>query len=316
MHFTLNTKFKKIISIVCAVMILAASLPLSMLFMNTSAAEGDIIDFQGENAGDIVAGNDHFTIGGQDNADKLYFYASNATEETVTLTVNGLQLQAGKKYTVDMDIYAMGLSKASDGKMFGIKVYGGNEVSVEAFATNDNASAEEWTNFHFTFTAKEGSNKLDFSAFTSASALIEDFSIIGEDGKKVNLDLATACGSYSGGGVFAYGTLAQLAGGSMKPTGPSFNGEPDYVAYFDNSSSNSFWLTELGMQGLSLPKGNTYTVEFDVYSLTLGHRVVFNGVKAHMNTDHAIPNGQVWNEAPTKLNEWTHYSFPILQPKI
>ena len=311
MHFTLNTKFKKIISIVCAVMILAASLPLSMLFMNTSAAEGDIIDFQGENAGDIVAGNDHFTIGGQDNADKLYFYASNATEETVTLTVNGLQLQAGKKYTVDMDIYAMGLSKASDGKMFGIKVYGGNEASVEAFATNDNASAEEWTNFHFTFTAKEGSDKLDFSAFTSASALIEDFSIIGEDGKKVNLDLATACGSYSGGGVFTYGTLAQLAGGSMKPTGPSFNGEPDYVAYFDNSSSNSFWLTELGMQGLSLPKGNTYTVEFDVYALTLGHRVVFNGVKAHMNTDHAIPNGQVWNEAPTKLNEWTHYSFPI-----
>lgn len=311
MHFTLNTKFKKIISIVCAVMILAASLPLSMLFMNTSAAEGDIIDFQGENAGDIVAGNDHFTIGGQDNADKLYFYASNATEETVTLTVNGLQLQAGKKYTVDMDIYAMGLSKASDGKMFGIKVYGGNEASVEAFATNDNASAEEWTNFHFTFTAKEGSNKLDFSAFTSASALIEDFSIIGEDGKKVTLDLATACGSYSGGGVFAYGTLAQLAGSSMKPTGPSFNGEPDYVAYFDNSSSNSFWLTELGMQGLSLPKGNTYTVEFDVYSLTLGHRVVFNGVKAHMNTDHAIPNGQVWNEAPTKLNEWTHYSFQI-----
>lgn len=311
MHFTLNTKFKKIISIVCAVMILAASLPLSMLFLNTSAAEGDIIDFQGENAGDIVAGNDHFTIGGQDNADKLYFYASNATEDTVTLTVNGLQLQAGKKYTVDMDIYTMGLSKASDGKMFGIKVYGGNEASVEAFATNDNASAEEWTNFHFTFTAKEGSDKLDFSAFTSASALIEDFSIIGEDGKKVNLDLATACGSYSGGGVFTYGTLAQLAGGSMKPTGPSFNGEPDYVAYFDNSSSNSFWLTSLGMQGLSLVKGNTYTVEFDVYALTLGHRVVFNGVKAHMNTDHAIPNGQVWNEAPTKLNEWTHYSFPI-----
>ena len=307
----LNLNTKKIISVLCAVAILMASLPLSALLFNVNAAEGEIIDFQGEDAGDIVDGNDHFTIGGQDNADKLYFYASNATEETVTLTVNGLQLQAGKKYTVDMDIYAMGLSKASDGKMFGIKVYGGNEASVEAFATNDNASAEEWTNFHFTFTAKEGSDKLDFSAFTSASALIEDFSIIGEDGKKVNLDLATACGSYSGGGVFAYGTLAQLAGGSMKPTGPSFNGEPDYVAYFDNSSSNSFWLTSLGMQGLSLVKGNTYTVEFDVYALTLGHRVVFNGVKAHMNTDHAIPNGQVWNEAPTKLNEWTHYSFPI-----
>ena len=307
----LNLSTKKFISILCAVAILMASLPLSALLMKVNAAEGEIIDFQGEDAGDIVAGNDHFTIGGQDNADKEYFYASNATEETVTLTVDGFQLQAGKKYTVDMDIYALGLTKDPDDKMFGIKIYGGSEASAEEFAYRNKVSIEEWTNFHFSFTAKEGSDKLDFSAFTSASALIEDFTIVSEDGQKVAIDLSAACAAYSGEGTFAYGTLAQLTGASMKPTGPAFNGDPDYVVYFDNSSSNAFWLTELGMKGLSLPKGNTYKVEFDVYSLTLGYRVVFNGVKAHMNTAHAIPNGQVWNEAPTELNKWTHYSFPI-----
>ncbi len=307
----LNLNTKKIISVLCAIMVVMASLPLSALLLKVNAADGAIIDFQGEDAGDIVAGNDHFTIGGQDNADKEYFYASNTTDETITLTASGLQLEAGKKYTVSMDLYSFGLSKDASENAFGIKVYGGAEASVEAFVANEKLSIEEWTSYQVEFTAKEGSNKLDFSALAGATALIEDFAIVDENGKAVEVDLAAACDAYNGDGTFAYGTLAALTGGSMKPTGPAFNGEPDYVAYFDNSSSNSFWLTSLGMQGLSLVKGNTYTVEFDVYALTLGHRVVFNGVKAHMNTDHAIPNGQVWNEAPTKLNEWTHYSFPI-----
>ena len=289
-----------------------ASLPLSALLMKVNAAEGEIIDFQGEDAGDIVAGNDHFTIGGQDNADKEYFYVSNATEDTITLTVEGLQLQAGKKYNLSLDLYGLGITKDADERAFSIKVYGGSEASVEGIISKSGISIEEWTSYNISFTAKEGSTKLDFAAFTSSSAIIEDFVIISEDGQKVALDLEGACGAYSGAGTYAYGTLAELTGASMQPTGPAFNGDPDYAIYFDNTSSNTFWLTGLGMQGLSLPVGNTYKVEFDLYALTLGYRVVFNGVKAHFNTSHAIPNGgQVWNEAPTELNKWQHYSFDI-----
>ena len=75
MSFILSKiKTKKIISIICALSILAVSLPLSALFLKTDAVTGDIIDFQGENDSDIVAGNNHFTIGGQDDSDSVYFY--------------------------------------------------------------------------------------------------------------------------------------------------------------------------------------------------------------------------------------------------
>ena len=307
----LNSNTKKIVSVLCAVAILMCSLPLSALLLNVNAVEGDIIDFQGENSDDIVAGNDHFTIGGQNNSNAKYLYVNNSVDDFVTLKIDGLQLEAGKKYTVDMDIYAMAVSKYADDKMFGIKVYGDSEISTETFVYNSSISVVEWTNFHFTFTAKEGSTKLDFSVFDSAMALIEDFTITDENGKKVDIDLKAACTAYGRANVFGYGTFSEITSESMKPTGPEFNGELDHLIYFDNSTQNTFWLTSLGMQGLSLPKDNTYKVEFDVYALTLGYRVVFNGVKAHMNTDHAIPNGQVWNEAPTELYKWTHYSFNI-----
>ncbi|MBQ2266153.1 MAG: hypothetical protein II342_02005, partial [Clostridia bacterium] len=192
----LNLSTKKFISILCAVAILMASLPLSALLMKVNAAEGEIIDFQGEDAGDIVAGNDHFTIGGQDNADKEYFYASNVTDKTITLTASGLQLQAGKKYTVSLDLYAFGTSKDPSENAFGIKVYGDTAVSGEGFVANSNLSIEEWTSYNFEFTAKEGITKLDFSALTGATALIEDFAIVDENGNKVEVDFATACYTY------------------------------------------------------------------------------------------------------------------------
>jgi len=311
----LNLNTKKIISVLCAIMVVMASLPLSALLLKVNAADGAIIDFQGEDAGDIVAGNDNFSIGGQDNEDSEYFYASNGTEETVTLTVDGLQLEAGKKYTVSMDLYSFGISKDASGNAFGIKVYGGAEASVEAFVANEKLSIEEWTSYQVEFTAKEGSNKLDFSALNSASALIEDFAIIDESGKAVKVDLAAACDAYNGDGTFAYGTLAALTGGSMKPTGPAFNGDPNYVIYFDTSIDNNFWVTKMGMDEPNLPAGNTYTVEFDVYALSMGKNVVFGATTATWSLDTAI-NGtggthQVWQEEPSELNKWTHYSFEV-----
>ena len=74
---------KKFISVCCAIAVLATSLPLSALLMRTNAATtGDYINFEDKNAGDIVNGNDNFTIGGQDDADKFYFYAKNKTADT------------------------------------------------------------------------------------------------------------------------------------------------------------------------------------------------------------------------------------------
>ncbi len=305
----LNSNTKKFISVLCAVAILMASLPLSALLLNVNAAEGDIIDFQGEKADDIVNGNDHFTIGGQNNADTKYFYANNATEDTVTLTVSGLQLEAGKKYTVDMDIYAMAISKDADGKMFGIKVYGDDEVSTDTFVYNSSTSVTEWTNFHFTFTAKEGSTKLDFSAFNSAMALIEDFVITDENGKTVSFDLKAACDAYGSANVFGYGTVSELASTSMKPTGPAFTGEPDYVLYIDNSSnsiqSNAIWFNLLGAPQMALETGKEYTLKFDNYALkesTSGHLYV--GVH---NTGSGI-TGQNWFNTSDKLNGWATQS--------
>ncbi|MBR6564979.1 MAG: hypothetical protein IKK71_06040, partial [Clostridia bacterium] len=96
-------------------------------------------------------------------------------------------------------------------------------------------------------------------------------------------------------------------------------GTGDYAIYFDSSISNNFWVTqkdsshlEIGMEEPNLPAGNTYTVEFDVYSLTLGSRVVFGATQATWNTEAAIEGGhQVWKEAPTSVNTWTHYSFNV-----
>lgn len=312
MSFILSKiKTKKIISIICALSILAVSLPLSALFLKTDAVTGDIIDFQGENDSDIVAGNNHFTIGGQDDSDSVYFYANNAIDETLTLTVSGLQLEAGKKYSVDMDIFAKSLSKDKDSKMFGIKFYGGAEASVEAFAYNENVSIEEWTNFHFTFTAKEGSDKLDFSVFTSASALIEDFTIVSEDGKKVNLDLAAACNSYGKPGVFGYGTLSQLAGGSMKPTGPSYNGAPNYAVLIDNSNSTDYgqlYLHEVGMPSVNLPAGN-YTIQFDFYPLSFGNKNFPLQITKPDWSGDAV--SQQWITLPKKTNEWITVSLDV-----
>jgi len=305
----LNFNTKKFISVLCAITVLIASLPLSALLLTANAADGAIIDFQGEDAGDIVEGNNFFTIGGQDNADTKYFYANNATEDTVTLTVDGLQLKAGKKYTVDMDLYAKSMSKDADGKVFGIKIYGGSEASTETFVCNDNISIEEWTNFHFTFTAKEGSDKLDFSAFNSASALIEDFAITDEDGKKVDFDLKAACDAYGNASVFAYGTLTELSGGSMKPTGPSYKGDPNYVVYIDNSAndiqSGQIWFNLLGAPEMSLTPGKTYTLKFDNYTLNesfKGHCYI--GIH---NTGGGI-TGQNWWDTSDKLNEWATQS--------
>ena len=61
---------KKIISILCALAVLVTALPLNALLMPTkAAATGNLIDFEGQDATDIVAGNDAFTIGGQDRPD-------------------------------------------------------------------------------------------------------------------------------------------------------------------------------------------------------------------------------------------------------
>ena len=96
-------------------------------------------------------------------------------------------------------------------------------------------------------------------------------------------------------------------------------GSGDYAIYFDNSSSNNFWVTqkdsshlEIGMEEPNLPAGNTYTVEFDVYSLTLGSNVVFGATQATWSTTSAIGDShQVWKSAPANVNEWTHYSFNV-----
>ena len=69
-----------------------------------AAATGNLIDFEGQDATEIVAGNDAFTIGGQDRPDKKYFYSKNKTKDELVLTFDDIALEAGKKYTLDMDI--------------------------------------------------------------------------------------------------------------------------------------------------------------------------------------------------------------------
>ena len=69
-------------------------------------------------------------------------------------------------------------------------------------------------------------------------------------------------------------------------------GTGDYAIYFDSSIDNNFWVTKIGMEEPNLPAGNTYTVDFDVYSLTLGSRVVFGATAGTWSTTTAIEGGR------------------------
>ena len=208
----LNLNAKKAISILCAIAILATALPLNALLFNAKAAGvGDIIDFEGANAEDIVAGNDNFSLAGLDKEDKDYFYSKNNTDKTLNITFDDIKLDKGEKYTLDFDVYTLRVSKDEDNALLGLKVFGENEVSLEKTVYNYDICEENWANYHVTFEAKEENNKLEFSLYTFGKVFIDNFVLIDENGKETALDFAKACEKTEHPDHFSASTLYEIA---------------------------------------------------------------------------------------------------------
>ncbi len=206
----LNTK--KAISILCAIFILAAALPLNALLLPTDAVEaGNLIDFEGENAESIVNGNDAFSLAGQDKEDKYYLYAKNNTANTLTLNFDSIALKTDKKYTLDFDVYTLRMSKDEGNALLGLKLYGKDKTSLNATISNMDVCEEEWANYHTTFVAKEKNNKLDFSLFTFGKVFIDNLVLIDENGKETALDFAKACEKTEHPDHFSSSTLYDIA---------------------------------------------------------------------------------------------------------
>ena len=203
---------KKFISIFAAIAIVMTALPLGAFITTAGAvANSDIIDFEGPNASTIVEGNDAFSITGQDSAEKFYFYAKNKTSDILTITIDDINLQSGKQYTVDLDVYTLRVSKDATDNLFGLKLYGDTDCSLEKQIKNTDICEENWANYHATFTAKEEENKLDFSIYTIGKVFIDNFVIIDENGKETAIDVAAACEATELKDHFSMATLYDIA---------------------------------------------------------------------------------------------------------
>ncbi len=297
----LNTK--KAISILCAVFILAAALPLNALLLPTKAAEvGDLIDFEGQNAESIVDGNDAFSLAGQDKEDKYYFYAKNNTANTLTLNFDGIELKTDKKYTLDFDVYTLRMSKDEGNALLGLKLYGKDKTSLNATISNMDVCEEEWANYHTSFVAKEKNNKLDFSLFTFGKVFIDNLVLIDENGKETALDFAKACEKTEHPDHFSSSTLYDIAYDEVDVV-------DGYLKAVVPENSNT-----IHNEGVDIPfnidkniEAGRYTVKLDVKFTAVGScRNSFCVSVAGMGVDIQ----QKWIDAvDVTLNKYETFSF-------
>jgi len=302
---------KKLLSILCAMAILATALPLNAMLTPAKAAPvGDIIDFEGENASDIVAGNDAFSLVGQDKEDKYYFYAKNNTADTLTLTFDDIELKKGKKYTLDFDVYTLSLSKDDNNALLGLKVYGEKEVSLQKTVTNLDICEENWANYHTTFVALEESQKLDFSIYTFGKVFIDNFVLIDEDGKETALDVAKACDKTAHPDHFSYETLYDIAYDEVDVVDGYLKG---VVPENSNTIHN---------EGVDIPMNLSQPLDAGRYTVTLDLKFTSLGTCRNSfcvsvaGNDYGIIQ-QKWIDAvDITLNKYETFSFDFnLQPE-
>lgn len=297
---------KKIIGVLAAVAILMTSIPMGAFFTNVSASsDSNLIDFEGPNSSAIVDGNDAFSITGQDSEDKFYFYAKNKTSDTLTLTFDDIQLETGKQYTLDLDIYTLRVSKDDNDVLLGLKMYGESECSLEKQIKNTDICEENWANYHATFTAKDEVNKLDFSIYTIGKVFVDNFVLIDENGKETAIDAAAACEATELKDHFSMATLYDIA-----------YEEPDIIdgylkaAVPVNSNTSYNEAVDIPMNlTKSLDKGR-YTVSVDLKFTSLGScRDAFCASVA--GADYGIIQQKWLNAVDITLNKYNTYTFEL-----
>lgn len=297
---------KKIIGVLAAVAILMTSIPMGAFFTNVSASsDSNLIDFEGPNSSAIVDGNDAFSITGQDSEDKFYFYAKNKTSDTLTLTFDDIQLETGKQYTLDLDIYTLRVSKDDNDVLLGLKMYGESECSLEKQIKNTDICEENWANYHATFTAKDEVNKLDFSIYTIGKVFVDNFVLIDENGKETAIDAAAACEATELKDHFSMATLYDIA-----------YEEPDIIDGYlkaavpvnSNTSYNEGVDIPMNLTK-SLDKGR-YTVSVDLKFTSLGScRDAFCASVA--GADYGIIQQKWLNAIDITLNKYNTYTFEL-----
>ncbi len=308
MKFNFNKfSLKKFISVFAAIAILMTSLPMSAFFTTVGAAgNSSIIDFEGKDASAIVEGNDAFSITGQDSEDKYYFYAKNNTADALTLTFDDIELKNGKQYTLDFDVYTLRVSKDESDVLLGLKMYGDSETLFEKQIKNTDICEENWANYHTTFTAKDGVDKLDFSIYTIGKVFIDNLVIIDENGKETAIDTAAACEATEFKDHFSMATLYDIA-----------YEEPDIIDGYLKAevpvNSNT-----IHNEGVNIPlnldkpldKGR-YTVTVDLKFTSVGScRDAFCASVAGVNNYDIIQ--QKWlNAVDITLNKYNTYTFQL-----
>lgn len=208
----LSSGFKRALSIFNAVAIIAASIPLAALLTSVDVvAEGSSVSFQDENASLLVEGNEPFSIAGEDTSDKTYFYAKNAGSETLGITFKDISLEAGKKYTLDFDVYTLRLSLDEQNALLGLRISGETGVALEAYPSNSEFLEEAWGNYHTSFTAVDSNSQLDFYLYKNGKVIIDNLVLIDENGVETALDYVKACEETEHPEHFSAATLYEIA---------------------------------------------------------------------------------------------------------
>ena len=307
MKFNFNKfSLKKFISVFAAIAVLMTSLPMSAFFTTVGAAgNSSIIDFEGKDASAIVEGNDAFSITGQDSEDKYYFLAKNNTADALTLTFDDIVLENGKQYTLDFDVYTLRVSKDESDVLLGLKMYGDSETLFEKQIKNTDICEENWANYHTTFTAKDGVNKLDFSIYTIGKVFIDNLVIIDENGNETAIDTAAACEATELKDHFSMATLYDIA-----------YEEPDIIdGYLKAAVPVNSNITH--NEGVDIPMNLTkpldkgrYTVTVDLKFTSVGScRDAFCASVA--GADYGIIQQKWLNAVDITLNKYKTYTFEL-----